>query len=332
MRKKIVIFFFKIILIYLLSCIFVYTISSFLLIYGKIIDIRLITEYQRNFYHNLGFRKIWQIQVNCVDYDKDLIFIPKLGMCKFKNIEFSTELNFSKNGRSHSSNIKLKNENINSKKGIVVLGDSHAMGWGVNDNETFSFILEEKIKRPVYNLAVSGYSTNREILALKKSKLIDHVDTIVIQYSNNDLDENQSFLHNKSINNYSKYQRLFSEDFSTFKRFRKAIRYAITIPFDAKKKELDWRKEEEYFFKILNNYDFIKEKKIILIYANGHEIYYKNFYLNSNYSQNSNRIYLININYEKRDFYLIDGHLNKYGHLKVANTLYNLMNDKVSFK
>ena len=148
-------------------CISVYTISSFLLINGKILDIPLITEYQRNFYHNLGFRKILQNQVNCVDYDKDLIFIPKLGTCKFKNTEFLTELNFSKNGRSHSSIINFKNENIISKKGVVVLGDSHAMGWGVNDNETFSFILEEKIKRPVFNLAVSGYSTNREILALK---------------------------------------------------------------------------------------------------------------------------------------------------------------------
>ena len=27
------------------------------------------------------------------------------------------------------------------KRPIVVLGDSHAMGWGVNDNETFSYIL-----------------------------------------------------------------------------------------------------------------------------------------------------------------------------------------------
>ena len=41
------------------------------------------------------------------------------------------------------------------------------MGWGVNDNETFSAILEQKINRPVYNLAVSGYGTQRELIRLK---------------------------------------------------------------------------------------------------------------------------------------------------------------------
>ena len=33
------------------------------------------------------------------------------------------------------------------------------MGWGVNDNETFSHILENKINKNVYNLAVSSYGT-----------------------------------------------------------------------------------------------------------------------------------------------------------------------------
>ena len=48
------------------------------------------------------------------------------------------------------------------RPGIAVLGDSHAMGWGVNDDETFSAVLEKKIDKPVYNLAVSGYGTIRE--------------------------------------------------------------------------------------------------------------------------------------------------------------------------
>jgi hypothetical protein len=322
MYKKLIIVFFKVSLIYLLISISLYTISAFALIYGKVLDIKLITEYQRNFYHKLGFRKIWQNQVNCVDYDKDLIFVAKLGMCEFNNVEFKTQLNFNEKGRVNSSNI------YSNKKGVAVLGDSHAMGWGVNDIETFSYILENKIKRPVFNLAVSGYSTNRELLALKRSKLIDQIDTIIIQYSNNDFHENKSFSNNQSNDNYLKFQKLFSEDFSILKRFRKGIRYAITIPFSNNIKKIDWKNEEQYFFKILNSHNFIKEKKIILIYANGHEIYYENFNYNSNYIKNNNKIYFINIDYEKTDFYLVDGHLNMFGHLKIANALYKFMKIK----
>ena len=46
---------------------------------------------------------------------------------------------------------------------ILVLGDSIAMGWGVNDYETFSYLLEKNLKMKVYNLGVSSYGTIREI-------------------------------------------------------------------------------------------------------------------------------------------------------------------------
>ena len=37
------------------------------------------------------------------------------------------------------------------------------MGWGVNDDETFSHYLEKKLNKKVYNLAVSSYGTVREL-------------------------------------------------------------------------------------------------------------------------------------------------------------------------
>ena len=54
-----------------------------------------------------------------------------------------------------------KNNLIENNNGIAILGDSHAMGWGVNDEETFAALLENKINKKVYNLAVSGYATKR---------------------------------------------------------------------------------------------------------------------------------------------------------------------------
>lgn len=33
------------------------------------------------------------------------------------------------------------------------------MGWGVNDDETFAALLERKLNKKIYNLAVSGFAT-----------------------------------------------------------------------------------------------------------------------------------------------------------------------------
>ena len=49
---------------------------------------------------------------------------------------------------------------------IVVLGDSLVWGFGVEEHELFTHVLEEKL-RPgarVINLGVSGYSTDQELL------------------------------------------------------------------------------------------------------------------------------------------------------------------------
>ena len=70
-----------------------------------------------------------------------------------------------------------------------MLGDSHAMDLGVNDADTFANVLQKTTGRPVYNLAVSSYGTYREVKRLLQSGLIKDVDTIIIQYCNNDRNE-----------------------------------------------------------------------------------------------------------------------------------------------
>ena len=146
---------------YILIFFLIYIISGFLLINNITPNNKLINTYQVNYYLNSGMRNIWQSDPDCIEYDKDLIFVPKKKECSFNNPEFYTKVSFDNYGRFS------KHPNLNTK-GIAVLGDSFAMGWGVNDNETFSAILEKKINRPVYNLAVSGYGNKRELIILKK--------------------------------------------------------------------------------------------------------------------------------------------------------------------
>ena len=137
-----------------------------------------------------GFRNIWQSQKECIEYDKELIYIPKIGSCNFKNVEFDTVLNFNQYERTVNRSFI---DEISNNNAIAVLGDSQAMGWGVDDEETFSFIIQKKLKRKVFNQAVSSYGTKRELIRYVKSGINDYVNTVLIQYSVNDLKENLSF-------------------------------------------------------------------------------------------------------------------------------------------
>ena len=120
------------------------------------------------------------------------------------------------------------------------MGDSFAMGWGVNDNETFSYLLEKKINRPVYNLGVSGYGTVRELIRFKEANLLDKIDTIIIQYCYNDYGENVDYSKTSTDVAKKKYETVTKgSEFSFWKKLRKSFRYSATIPKDILTKKIN---------------------------------------------------------------------------------------------
>ncbi len=128
---------FIIVINFLLLFFLIYVLSAILLINKITPNIELIKEYQRNYYV-IGLRKIWHARSECIDFSDNQIYVPKKTSCKFDNIEFKTIMSFDEFGRYSD------HPNNNYNTGIAALGDSHAMGWGVNDNETFSYLLEKK--------------------------------------------------------------------------------------------------------------------------------------------------------------------------------------------
>jgi len=203
------------------------------------------------------------------------------------------------------------------------------MGWGVNDDETFAALLERKLGKKVYNLAVSGFATKRELERLRISNLLEKVDIIIIQYSNNDYHENLSSINkiNSVEENKKKFSQIASTEMSFFERLQKGIRYSFTIPFHLiknKKNNLDWYEHEESFYAIIKEYNVLNKKKLIVIYSNGLDQNFKNF--PDKISAKFPNLQYINIPYSKDDFFLVDGHLNIKGHKKVADILYKLIN------
>lgn len=102
---------------------------------------------------------------------------------RFTNPEFNVEI------KTNSLGVRDDEASLHDPS-IVVLGDSHGMGWGVEQQERFSEVLEKQFDIKVLNTAITSYGTHRE------SKLLSQVDLdscklLIIQYCDNDLDENR---------------------------------------------------------------------------------------------------------------------------------------------
>lgn len=136
----------------------------------------------------LNNRNFIQYDLACARYDPELTYTLRPGRCTFANIEFRTEVSVNSRGlRDDEASLE--------RPEIVVLGDSHAMGWGVQQNETFPELLESKTGVTVLNTAISSYGTAREV---ENALRIDfhHAKVLIIQYCPNDFEENRLYVAN----------------------------------------------------------------------------------------------------------------------------------------
>lgn len=289
-------------------------------------DFPWIATIQQKLYAG-GARNIWQTQPDCVAFDQDLIYKPKEGTCRFNNVEFKTVQHFSAEGRY--TGVKPRG------MGIAVLGDSHAMGWGVEDEETFSAELQKLSGRPVYNLAVSSYGTVRELLRMEQSGLLNKVDTIVIQYCDNDLDENTGFKPASLQATQQKFA-IITEARTTATSLSDKLKYlnkgywmTFRAPFSSSWKRLFPKKAKEFsghyqpFVNAFNQHDALKNKRIIVFYSNEHGKKFSAF--PAGQDRQLPNVEFVDMNLERSDYYRIDDHLTSAGHNKIARHLFDLI-------
>ena len=326
--KKTIYYFFIILIYYLLLTTIVFTFSYISLINGKTYDLFWIKSIQKKIYFR-GYRNIWQYNNNCTSFDENLLYKPKKGICKFYNPEFSTQLTFDESSRKHD----LKNNYSTDDDYILVLGDSVAMGWGVDDQETFSFKLEKLINKKVYNLGVSSYGTIREIKKLKLSPYYEKSKTIIIQYHPNDLSENMTLDYNKT---YSKkeYDEIFENIDYKFNKisfilrnFKSSIRLffsdIIDILFrEANLEKINFDKDREYLEKIIKEKIDLKSKEVTILMPIAP--YQKVI----NFPKSNNEIKYLLIELGDSDFFIIDEHPNEKGHAKIAKKILTIINNK----
>lgn len=87
-------------------------------------------------------------------------------------------------------------------KRIVVIGDSHTWGYGVNNDETYTEKLEALLPNTeVINLGVTAYSLWQEIAYFKRVGLAYEPDVLIVGFTQNDVDQGANRRNIERANN-----------------------------------------------------------------------------------------------------------------------------------
>ena len=335
--------------LYLSTVISAYIVSEVALTRGIVLGNSFLQDYQRDYYFNEGYRHFWQMQKDCITLDEELIYLPRIGGCRFQNPEFDTTLHFDATGRKRNQIPSLRSE-----IGVAILGDSHAMGWGVEDPETFANTIQGELQKPVYNLAVSSYGTYRELLRLQRSNLINKVDTILVQYCDNDARENTNIDNeNEFIKAMKSYQKSYQEhlkggnwiDLDSLSKFERIVWVAGISPlthFSNQLSRISWRlgqwvaaleparldkhNPEDFAYhykqltKVLTKFNaLLSNKRVVVFYINDRGLKFEHFPVGRDRIMHN--VEFLELKFDNNEFYTLDGHLNPLGHKTVGDTL-----------
>ena len=280
-------------------------------------------------------RNIWQAY--CTEYDKDLLYIPINSDCRFANLEYDTYVTFDNFSRSDV----IKDHRIN----ILVIGDSFAMGWGVNNEDTFAYRLEQTLNVNVVNAAVSSYGTARQLQYSNKF-LRREYDLLVVQYCDNDLGENLGFLNNSisyprpkssyesmRVDEPIKIPSYFHLLFNMYVQLYGKIGATNLLNQETNHidkpsqsgdsgnspvNKRDWSTHSAPFLRILRLFrGQFGNPPILVTYANSHNSQFINFPK----EPTEDNIHFLAPQLTGRDYFVMDAHLNEAGHANLAESL-----------
>jgi lysophospholipase L1-like esterase len=109
----------------------------------------------------------------------------------FETAQFRTFVRINQKGlrdREHSY------ERPNDSRRVLVLGDSFAWGYGVEETQRFSQLLETSVDAEVINAGVSGYSTDQELLWFRSEGVKYDPDLVILVFTGNDIGDNNQQL------------------------------------------------------------------------------------------------------------------------------------------
>lgn len=297
----------------------------------------------KSYYINFG-RSMIQSTPVCVEFDPVLLYKPRDGACEFNNAEFSTVI--------HSKHGARVNPYLMSAPSTVILGDSYAQGWGVNDDQTVAAILTKRYKEPSLSLGMSSYGTAREVEGFRRylERTKDRPEFIVFMYCNNDYEENIAYLTSgfveKTQGDYSKLfefkgsQSMMSKPYqhvweSFLSLGHGLLTWVKTVPLGGEypdiygpKRSVTLDAQVKAFKGVLDkNAELFKGTKIIVsgFYGWSAQDKFSAALLQDPYLSDGSRLYVLPNNLPSIDYYPFDGHLNPKGNEDFAGDVSSLI-------
>ena len=130
-----------------------------------------------------------RLQINmdprCSRYDERLLYTLRPGQCRFANREFDTHYRINSAGLRDEEDALVAPE-------VIFLGDSFTMGWGVEQDEAFPGRVARMTGLKTLNTGITSFGTARETLLFERLDR-SNLRAVVLQYSENDYEENRYF-------------------------------------------------------------------------------------------------------------------------------------------
>ena len=300
---------------------------------------RIVQQVYRHFN-----RSLIQFDPNCARYDAEVTYTLKPGVCTFENLEFRTDVHVNRLGvRDDESDLEAP--------AVIVIGDSHAMGWGVEDSQTLARVVARKTGMKVLDAAISSYGTVRERM------LLDRLDTsrlkvLVIQYTDNDLVENLAFRQHggklpimsqaeyENIVRYYVSQRRYFPGKYIYRVFMKVFRLEQPEPDQVTMEPMTPVKEAELFLDVLEHAGRTKldDLQVVVFEVNEQIAPPRPFVaaLEQVHRDSANPPFvqrLLTLDVAARltsdDFYVLDDHMRASGHEAVGTALAELIRTRV---
>lgn len=114
---------------------------------------------------------------------------------EYKHTSIDGVFHFKTNNRGFRNDQDIAYEKKENEIRIVCLGDSHTLGYEVNQHDTFSWVAENALRQQglnatVINAGVSGFSTAEELVFLENEGYKYKPDYVVLGFNANDITDN----------------------------------------------------------------------------------------------------------------------------------------------
>jgi len=319
----------------------VYVVLAFLLLVAPIVgnflsygfDNAELRRSQQLYYAAAPTRSIWQADAGCAVLDEAVGYTAKHGVCEFRNHEFDTELHYTAEGWRHPE------DPIPDLGRVLIIGDSQAMGWGVNFDKNFGYLLGERGYK-VRNYAVSSHATEQQLQLAVNSPFFREATIILLQYCENDLGKNKrelsSYLEREkrvflsqqtekpisTLQKMSNAAAMFIKNFSFSVLLKAPVEYVAAIGLDHRSSTYSRKQTEEhkaYLVDVLKKFPELQSKRMLVFYSNG---WGKPFF---EWGQKLGGVELLELGLERRHYHKIDDHLTEYGHEYIASKLASVL-------